>query len=379
MNVMHRMNRNAAGGRRPGDSQSGMSLVELMVAITIGAILMTGLVMAFNNSNESRRVLERTGYMIENGRYATSLLYEDIRHAGFYGHYYDLGAAPATLPDPCETATLANLREGMAVPLQAYRAPDFSTRPDLSATTCVSKGLLTAANLVPGSDVLVIRRASTAVFTGSPTTNQVYIQSNVRDAELLLGNSAATVPAQAANNVAQSMRMYPAEPANTTPADTRRLLAHVYFVAPCSLGSGANGVCATGDDAIPTLKRLELSAAGGSTAMEIAPLVEGIQLMKIEYGLDTVPAATNTVTGLSGDSVPDSYVTTPGADQWPLVVSVRVHLLARTIDGTQGYTDLKQLTLASGTVGPFNDTFQRQVYVTEARPMNLAGRREVPK
>src|SRR5690606_31968447 len=123
-----------------------------------------------------------TGNLTENGRYAMNVIYEDLRHAGFFGYLYDLGTPPSSLPDPCETGSLTNLQAAIAVPVQGYAAADFSTRADVSSTSCDDKGLLTAANLAPGSDVLVIRRAETGVFTGTPTANDVYIQTNVRGA-----------------------------------------------------------------------------------------------------------------------------------------------------------------------------------------------------
>lgn len=374
MTTLHR-----PGGRRAAH-ESGLSLLELMVSVAIGSVLMIGLVSMFTNSSESRRELEKIGNLTENGRYAMNVLYEDLRHAGFYGYLYQVGDPPASMPDPCETSNLSALRDAMAMPVQGYAAPDFSTRADVSSTSCDDKGLLTAANLAPGSDVLVIRRAETAVFTGTPVANDVYIQTNVRAAELMFGDSGANVPATTAANTSQSMKKYPHSAASTEWADTRKYRVHVYFVAPCSHGTGTNGTCQAGDDRIPTLKRLELGSDGSGTAMTIVPLVEGIDYMKVLYGVDTTPDTVHGATGMRGDGMPDgSFVAAPSADQWPLVVAVEVHLLARSTDATQGHRDIKSYTLAGSTVGPFNDGFKRRAFSATVRPVNLAGRREIPK
>ena len=89
-------------------------------------------------------------------------------------------AAPAVLPDPCEIASTANLVDALAYPVQGYRTPDLATAADVSASTCDNKNLLTAANLKPGSDVLVIRRAATTNLapTDVAALNEVYIQAN---------------------------------------------------------------------------------------------------------------------------------------------------------------------------------------------------------
>src|SRR5690242_8298963 len=88
--------------------QTGVSLVELMVALTIGLLLLTGLSLIFVNSSEANRELQKTAQQIENGRYATEIISQDLRLAGFYGHFHELPAAPAGFPDPCEIASLAN-------------------------------------------------------------------------------------------------------------------------------------------------------------------------------------------------------------------------------------------------------------------------------
>ena len=363
--------------------QAGLSLIELMISITIGVILMTGMVATFNQSGESRRELEKTGTLIENGRYAINLIYEDLRHAGFYGYYYDLGDAPAIVPDPCETADLAKLKGDIAMPIQGFAAATLLTRPVISGTTCDDKGLFTNANLKAGSDILVIRRGDTAVVTGNPVDDVIYMQANSRDLNLLVGASSADVPTDSADGVTPNLLKYPAGklPPDTTVAETRRYRVHVYFVAPCSYGSAADGVCQNGDDDVPTLKRLELSAAGGATAMEIVPLVEGVEFMKVRYGIDNSPTTANPVTGMIGDGIPDSAHVASAATlaDWANVVTTQVHLLVRATQETQEHTDIKSYSIAGATAGPFTDHYRRRAYSSEALSMNMAGRREVPK
>jgi len=360
--------------------QAGMSLVELMVSIAVGSLLMMGLATTFKSSSDTHREMEKAGRLVENGRYAVNLIARELHHTGYYGYYYAPAATPAALPDPCETGDIDAITEAMAMPVQGYAAPDLTTRADITATSCDDKGLLTAANLRPGSDVFVTRRASTDVFTGAPVTNEIYLQSNPRTVRLLRGNSSAIVPDTAADNSAQTMRKYPHDTASTEWADTHKYHTHTYFVAPCSFGTGANAVCTVNDDPVPTLKRLELTSDGANTVMQIVPLVEGVEYMKLIYGIDTSPIAVNAVTGFAGDGIPDSYVAVPTLEQWPAVVAVRIFLLIRATDPTPGHSDSKQYSFAPAgiTLGPFNDQFRRHVFTAEVRPMNLAGRREIP-
>src|SRR5688500_5613631 len=83
--------------------QLGLSLVELMVSITLGLLILSGVLVVFVNTSAARSEVERTSRQIENGRYAAELLSEDLRLAGFYG---ELNAGvippPGALPAaPC--------------------------------------------------------------------------------------------------------------------------------------------------------------------------------------------------------------------------------------------------------------------------------------
>jgi type IV pilus assembly protein PilW len=361
-----------------------------MVALTIGLLLLAGLTVIFVNSSEANRELQKTAQQIENGRYATDILVQDLRHAGFYGHYYKLPDPPVGLPDPCETAALASIQDGLPLAVQGYRAPDLSTRPDVSGTTCDDKGLLTAANLQPGSDVLVVRRADTNALatTAVAISQDIFLQATGIQAEIQLGNGAA-IGTNKANGTASALFKK-----DGTPAPIRKYHVHVYFVAPCSVGSGANGVCQAGDDTIPTLKRLELASVGGVTTMRLVPLVEGIEYLKVEYGFDSFPDTADTSTGLVGDATADCYDAIPPANcptpsgpvaNWANVIAAKVYVLARNIERTSGHVDSKSYLLgtAPGTVGTTivaatNDNYRRHVYTAAVRLMNTSGRREIP-
>ena len=137
----------------------------------------------------------------------------------------------------------------------------------------------------------------------------------------------------------------------------RRFLVRIYFVAPDSVAG----------DGIPTLKRVELGTDGSFTTL---PLVEGVQGLQIDYGLDT-----------DNDGVADSFTDCAACtkDDWAQTVAARVHLLARNLDVTHGHTDSKTYNLGShGAVGPYNDAYKRRVYSEFIRLINPAGRKETP-
>lgn len=358
--------------RKTNGRVSGFSMVELLVALAIGLLLLAGLSLIFLNSSEASRELQKTAQQIENGRYAIDILSRDVHHAGFYGHLHEMPAL-AGAPDPCETANAGALFSALAAGIQGYAAPDLVTVPDVTASTCDDKGFLPASNLLPGSDVLVIRRADTQPLLPADTAvvNEVYIQSTGTQGEVQFGNGAVV-----GNNKANGAPSIIFLKDGVTRAPIRKLRVHVYFVAPCSFGSGANGVCAAGDDTIPTLKRLELVSQGGATAMRLVPMVEGIEYLKVEHGVDNLPALVAPATGYVGDASVDAYTLTPA--DWSMVISAKVYALARNTERTPHHVDDKTYALGTTAVPAANDNFRRHVYAAAVRATNIAGRREIP-
>jgi hypothetical protein len=96
----------------------------------------------------------------------------------------------------------------------------------------------------------------------------------------------------------------------TVPAGLLPYRVHVYFVSPCDIpttGHICNGTDDDGGRPISTLKRLELATdVGGNPVMRTVPLVEGIQDLQVDYGIDQ-PAPGAGV----GDGSPDAYTTAP--------------------------------------------------------------------
>ncbi len=359
--------------------QSGLSLVELMIAMTLGLIIMIGVGSVFVNSSRSNTELQKSAQQIENGRYAIETLAGDLKHAGFFGEFFAT-IAPAGTPDPCETNNAANLYNAMALPVQTYRAPDFTSRPIIAGTTCGA--LLGNANLAAGSDVIVVRRANTAALANGDTAvlGETYLQANSLSAEIQFGNGAAFT--YIAKRTAAGTATTILDKTALSAAPTRKYEVRVYFIAPCSQGSGAGGVCVAGDDTIPTLKRLELKAVGGARQMAIAPLVEGIEYLKAEWGIDDQPVAVNTNTGMTGDGVVESYKDAPTETELTNAVSAKIFVLARNTEPTSNHVDDKTYTLgnvAGVTTVATNDRFKRHVFGTDVRMMNLGGRKEIPE
>lgn len=371
----------------PPRAARGFSLLELMTSITIGLLIMAGLASVFVNSSTANKEMKNNAEQIENGRYAIEFLTQDVRHAGYYGELSALPAVPGAAPDPCAAPTAGAVSDtsnsALALPVQYISAASIPAG---------CGALLTAANLKANSDIVVVRRADTTLVnsagTGTTIATTVYVQSNADSAEIQYGAGGAISNTQNAAAAASTLmrRNFSVAAAGTPPqypqiaAAIRRYRTHIYFVAPCSEPSGGGVLCTGGADdlgnPVPTLKRLELGLAGAFT---IVSIVEGIEAIRVEYGVDTTPTVVDPGTGLVGDGLPDAFVNAPSVAQMGNTVAARIYVLARNTTASQGYKDDKTYTLGTFTTTATNDSFKRHVYGAETRVANPSGRREIPR
>jgi type IV pilus assembly protein PilW len=353
-------------------AQRGLSLLEMLIAITIGLGLLAALTTVFVNSSRSQAELARASQQIENGRFAMQMLQDDIWHAGFYGrHIAYTATAPTALPDPCSTnadtsvASPTPMQNALWFPIQGYKDP--ASVP--TALTC-----LTAADFVAGNDILVVRRAdSRTTALAALAANTYYMQSVAEPYNPTTLQQMRPVIAKGSPSTAFNQT----SPTNGELGEIRRYHVHIYFVAPCSApaGGGANctGANDDGGNPIPTLKRLELGPAG---TFQIVPLVEGIERFQVEYGLDTPLTGLPIGAPYAGDGMPDTYTDNPTAEQFTQVVAVRLYLLARANEQSAGYTDTKTYDLGiAGTTAP-GGAYKRHLFTSVVRVQNVAGWRE---
>ena len=186
------------------------------------------------------------------------------------------------------------------------------------------------------------------------------MQANSTEAELQLGNDSAPIGMV---NKADGTAATILNRDGVTAAPIQRYLVHIYFIAPCAMpadgGTSCTGAADDGGSPIPTLKRLELTAAGGAAQMSLVPLVAGVENLQLDFGVDNLPAAVDPITGLIGDGAPDCEDTDPGStvnagvttgcatanpgavEEWVNVVHARAHVLARSYRPETNYTDLR--------------------------------------
>ncbi len=345
--------------------QRGFSLPELMVAVTIGLVILAGMATLFVSNSKTQAEVEKSNRQVENGRFGIQLLSGDLRNAGFLGEFDPtVLATPAAMPNPC-TATLASLVAALPLHVQGY--------DNVSATT-----LSCLPDAKPGTDVIVVRHTATclagAANCDAADNEGPYFQASLcyNGSELNSGNTASFYSLGIQSGGLDRHKKDCTETAGSgTLASYRRLLTHIYYVA----NDDKPG------DGVPTLKRAELSATGADLAVASSSQVNGIENMQLEYGIDT-----------SADGVADIYAAVPdtangcalvlcAAENWRNVVSVKVHLLARNLEKTTGHSDTKTYTLGRNAAGTLQtttateDAYKRHVFQSQIGLPNPAGRK----
>lgn len=291
--------------------QRGFSLVELMVASTIGLVLLTALVSLFLSSKVAHTDTERRGFLYDNGRYALSALGEELRLSDFWG-----AARPADIVNHADLGAITSDCSGSAAGYGYNAAVWASTAASATVATCIT-------DAQASSDVLFIKHvAAVPTAAGSLSETRTYLAANATKAVLFDG--ADTRPTTATGGDVPNGQFW-------------EYMATAYYV------SNANGN-------LPTLVRRRLVGNAWGANEEVAAGVERLHML---FGVDT-----------SGDGVADSYVNAAAA-AWDKVVAVKIYLLLRSENADPTYKDTKTYQLGDITVDPNpDDGYHRTVFDT---------------
>lgn len=315
--------------------QAGFSLIELMIALTIGLIIALAISIIFSQVSQGFRSTDDGSRATENGNFALRTLDEDFRMAGFFGLFNDPArfefAAPGGL-----VAAAATDNCGDQNWLWPNDRPSIEYIPAPGTLPCIP-----AASILATSPVIVIRRASgiqtqPAALVGN---DNLFVQSSPSGGIIFRGASYAT-DVFAADRYASVCGFTAGACTEPRPeAPIFEYLTHIYYIRPCSRPAGV--ACAATDDdgqPIPTLVRRQLN--GGATASFVeTPVAEGVERLSVAYGIDG-----------NGDGAPDSYVAAPTAAQLSQAMTVRISVLLRTRRQESTHDDTPfTYTLADGT------------------------------
>ncbi|MCW7539433.1 PilW family protein [Aquabacterium sp. A7-Y] len=343
--------RRTCAGRRRG--QTGVTLVELMVSITLSLLISGFLVTLYVNASRARGELDKTSRQIENGRYALDLLREDIEMAGFFGPLVQGSGIEYAFssPDPCLTAVTAL---GFSTSPWTLPSGVQGIAPSDTLSCLPNRKADTAAIALRRVDPVRLGLAAANIGPGKPHFQTSFCYADT--ARFVFSDDPAAFTLRRAFDGTDC----------TGTNFVQRYVQRIYYISSCGRCSPSDGV--------PTLKRVELV----NGAWQLRSLADGLDDLHFVYGFDQ-PAGGTTPEG-TADVFSATLGTTTPSDRWSNVVAVRVFLLARTAEPTPGYTDPAgtEYDMGDSSVGPFSDGYKRRAYSTQVRIQNVAGVREKP-
>ena len=328
------------------NSQQGLSLVELMIAMVLGLILTAGIIQLFIGSKQTYRFQDSLSRVQENARFAIDALAYDVRMAGY------VGCAQPNLIQVNNIALPSS--EGDFDPGKLIEGMDNVT----AGTTIGGKTVIT------GSDVIMLRGGNAnggELLEEKAANANVKLVSNVGNwqaDDVLMVTDCTNMDIFKATTVSSGSSPITIAHANNKNSDNK--LSKIYEEGASVLSYREMSYFLSlrdGNAALPSLYR----RIGSGTPEE---LVEGIQDMQILYGVDTSSTDNRQV---------DDYLTAAqvtAQSRWPDVVSVQMNLLLASNENN--VVDAPQsITFNGATLTP-TDRRLRQVYNSTVTVRNRA-------
>lgn len=298
----------------PLKRQQGITLIELLIAMLLGAFLLGGVIQIFLNTKQTYRMQEGLSRLQENGRFAMEFLTYDIRMAGYLGCMSRVSTITNTLNNP------TNYLYNFGIPVQGS---NWNT----ATSTWLPAADASIISPLNGSDIITIRGVNPNGTTvtqhpgGSPPGSaDLKLSSNpgINDCDIaIVSDCQSAAVFQITNfNAANNNNTVHNTGACATPGpgNDTQALGKSYVGGELFLAQTISYYIRSNPGGIPALYRRR-------NANTVEELVEGIEQMQILYGVDT-----------DSDNVADRYQTADNVADWTTVASVRVSLLARTID-----------------------------------------------
>jgi type IV pilus assembly protein PilW len=332
----------------------GFSLVELMVAVTIGLIILVSVSAIFITSKKSYNVQDRMARLQENARFAMQYIMKDVRMAGYYGCLTDFN-------DSTVTSSLNNVPGlssfVMKLPIEGLKAGTSTWYPSLTTamptgtnsvtskeaacpgvigsrctnTDAIAVLLANPSDTSPdgvtnpnGLDLTVDMPDETSPIAVAATTlvkvNDIVAVSNCSNADVF---QITGITSSGGNSLIEHVSV---SPPPGTPGNSTGTLGHQYKPLGGKLIKFAyrRYYIGTGSSGLPALFR-----DGTEGQQEI---VEGVENMQILYGVDKDDPP---------DGIPNVYLKPDAlaSADWKKVVSVRVGILAMTVNDKAETTD----------------------------------------
>lgn len=350
---------------RGSSAISGFSLIELMVALTLGLLLVAAAASLFVNGRSNFRQDVAVSALQDNGRFASAQLEEDAAMAGYWSEVFnpaniglDSASIPASSASDCTAAagfggafggfsnsggTVVN---SVSKSYGGVMYPIASLNNATAAQAAAAFPCITASEFQAGTDILLVRRlAGLNMSSSSFSAGQVYLAE--------FGPASGIISA-------------------TPPPSTPTVPPTYYWPYRVSLFYIRN-YSVTAGDGIPTLCRKYLVSTTAGWTSDCA--AEGIENLQVEFGISSNLAA-GSCTGLTSVltvAAPSYYTSSPSLTELSQAVTARISILARAATKDFKYSNTKVYTVGDSPAYTPSDNYHRQLLVSDVFLRNPAG------
>ncbi len=309
--------------------QGGFSLVELMIALLLGLLLMSGIIAVYLEGKNNFVQDEAISRVQENGRFALRLLSREIAMGGFYGGATE--PAAITSPTAGDACTTWLLNPGQVI--ETYNKAGTGTGENAAFGTCFGS----PSGVVADTDVIAVRRASDQPVilhgqwqTGfaALTAGQYYLHTDNSGrglSEIKLDSALSTSTLTATGST----------------ADVWDYFGRIYYIGT--------------ENGVPSL------CTRGAQDTAQTCLVSGVESLQLELGVDR-----------KGDGIPDEFISDAVAATGvnvATVISMRIHLLVRSQDPVRNFPAQSRTWVLGDQTLTTNDQYYRRVF-TATVPRN---------
>lgn len=322
--------------------QQGFSLLEVFIALSIGLVIFAGVLSVFVGMRTTTTETSSNGELQENGRFAMSVLTDDISKQDFWGDYTGVFGDPQishALAAPVNECTGAGVNNA-SFPLAVGH---FRTLWGETVSSANPMGCFADAKI--GSDLIQLKRvlasevvkadgtSLTSAPVGSAPVDNYHLVTNSNDG-ILFGSG--VVPAVDTSRVWQYQH-------------------HVYYIREENQGSNI----------VPVLMQGKLT-----TQMTFAPIIDGIEMIRFMYGYDADTDQTAAGYGKVDAFIPAKDLTSEMWDNKGVastgstrIIAVKIFILARNITPDNKYTNSNTYQLGDITfTPPVDDHYRRLLF-----------------
>jgi len=342
--------------------QRGFTIVELMVAATLGLLILAGAISMFISNKRIYTEQDEMGRLQENARFAMNMLIKDIRMAGHTG-----------CNDDAATVTNHITGAGTATNIHSFIPVEGSEnggnwQPSGASTDVGSSDGISLRYLAHTDNYAM----DPAMSTGD---EEIYSSSgsslDLGDRVAIADCNSADIVVVTAVTLTGTAGCVSSGPTNVACQDE---LAHISTSTPSGAepGNATSALSKTYDEQASVLEYITaryfivndadgnpvLNRRSGEAAAE--PVIEGVESMQFLYGEDTT----------GNDRVADTYVNAGAVTDWEDVVSVKIALLVRSINEYGADKDTQSYDLLGTSFNPTDDRRRRRVFTTTVQIRN---------